>query len=137
MLAVNQIKFSGGTKVNTGNGNTPVTRSLARSGGATEVYSNMFLPLKAQDLIEVENGLTVKETVQGVIKNGVILPLVENEEEIPGDNTTPDTGDDNTNNDTNTDSGEKEEFSIFSLLELLISLIEKILHSAFGTGNLF
>lgn len=136
MLAVNQIKFSGGTKVNTGN--TPVTRSLSRSGEATEVYSNMFLPLTEKDLVEVENGLTVKETVQGVIKNGVILPVVE--EENPDDNTTPDTGDDtnnDNNDDTNTDSGEKEEFSIFSLLELLLSLIEKILHNAFGTGNLF
>ena len=98
----------------------------------------MFLPLTEKDLVEVENGLTVKETVQGVIKNGVILPVVE--EENPDDNTTPDTGDDtnnDNNDDTNTDSGEKEEFSIFSLLELLLSLIEKILHNAFGTGNLF
>lgn len=138
MLAVNQIKFSGGATVNTGNGNAPVTRSLSRSGEATEVYSNIFLPLTAEALVEVENGLTVKETVQGVIENGVILPVVEEEEEIPGDNTTPDVPeDDNTNDDTNTDSGETENFSIFSLLELLISLIEKILHSAFGTGNLF
>ena len=55
-----------------------------------------------------------------------------------GDDTTGDgtTGDGTTNDDTNTDSGDSEEFSIFSLLELLISLIEKILHNAFGTGSL-
>ena len=66
----------------------------------------------------------------------MIVPLVEDESDVPGDNTTPDTGDDNTNDDANTDSGEKEEFSIFSLIELLISLIEKILYNAFGAGRI-
>ncbi len=135
ILALNQVKFSGGAKVNT---NNPAVRSLARSGEATQEYSNIFLPLTAEDLTEVENTFAAKEAVDGIVKNGVVIPLVEEENENTDDNTTPDVPSDDTNNDdTNTDSGEKEEFSIFSLLELLISLIEKILHSAFGTGNLF
>lgn len=135
ILALNQVKFSGGAKVNT---NNPAVRSLARSGEATQEYSNIFLPLTAEDLTEVENTFAAKEAVDGIVKNGVVIPLVEEETVTPDDTTTPDApGDDTNNDDTNTDSGEKEEFSIFSLLELLISLIEKILHSAFGTGNLF
>ena len=34
-------------------------------------------------------------------------------------------------------TGEKEEFSIMSLIEMLISLIEKLLRNAFGTSSLF
>lgn len=127
MLAVNQIKFSGGDKVNSGN--TPVTRSLARTGNAAApVDANVFLPLTEADLFEVENGLTVKETVQGIVKNGVILPAVE---DAPEDTTTPDAGDDTTNDDTNTDSGE-DASGITSLIEYLVSFITKLISSLFS-----
>lgn len=126
MLAVNQIKFSGGTKVNTGN--TPATRSLARTGDATSTYSDLFLPLTESDLVEVENSLTVKETVQGIVKNGVILPVVE---DAPENTTTPDAGDDTTNDDTNTDSGE-DASGITSLIEYLVSFITKLISSLFS-----
>lgn len=138
ILAVNHVKHSGGDG-SVGSGIQ--TRTNARSADATKAESVLFAPLTDNDLVAVQNSMNLPG-VQGVVKNGVVIPVIE-EEEIPGDTTTPDvpeddtTGDNTTNDDTNTDSGEKEEFSIFSLLELLISIIEKLLHSAFGTGSLF
>ncbi|MEE1502831.1 MAG: hypothetical protein UGF89_01125 [Acutalibacteraceae bacterium] len=85
--------------------------------------------------IEAVQYYAAMEPVQATVNNGVVTPVVDEEEINPGDTTNPDNND--TNDDTNTDNGEKEEFNIFSLIELLISLIENILHSAFGTGSLF
>lgn len=85
--------------------------------------------------IEAVQYYAAMEPVQATVNNGVVTPVVDEEEINPGDTTNPDNND--TNGDTNTDNGEKEEFNIFSLIELLISLIENILHSAFGTGSLF
>ena len=122
MLAVNQVKFSGGTKINTGN--TPEGRSLARSVNAVApVVEDVFLPLTPEALTEVEISITEKETVQGEVKNGVIVPV---EEEIP---------EDNTNDKTDTEDS-KEEFSIFSIVEMIIGFIEKILSSLFGLGSI-
>ena len=137
LLAVNHIKFSGGEARNTtGNG----ARSLTRSNDVNTVGNDAFLPVTADDMAIIENSMS-GEPIQAIVRNGVLVPLIEEEEEIP-DNTTPDvpeddtTGDDTTNDDTNTDSGDKE-FSIFSLLELIISILEKILYNAFGAGSLF
>ena len=128
LLALNQVKLSGGTKENTGN--TPATRSLARSGNTTELDSNIFLPLTEDDLIVVEKTLTSEDSVDGIVKNGVVIPLTEEEVEIPEDNTNTD------NDNTNTEESEKEEFSLFSLIEMLIAFIEKILYNAFGAGSM-
>ena len=69
------------------------------------------------------------EPVQATVKNGVVTPIVE-EEEIPGGDITPDVPeDDNT-------SDEKEEFSFMSLIEMLLSFIEDILRNAFGLSSL-
>ena len=138
VLAINHIKFTGRSS-SVGN---IVTRS---AGIGNDVTESKFLPITQADLVEFENTMA-KNAVPGVIRNGVIVPVVDEEEvnpddtttpNVPGDDTTGDdtTGDNTTNDDTNTDSGE-EEFSIFSLLELLLSIIEKILHNAFGTGSL-
>jgi hypothetical protein len=141
MLAVNQVKFSGGAKVNSGN--SRAARFLARTVNAiTEVFEDDFLPLTAEDLTEVEISLTEKETVKGEVKNGVVVPV---DEEIPEDNTNTDntnpdndntnTDNENTNDGTDTE-GSKEEFSIVSLLQMIIELIKKILQGAFGAGNI-
>ena len=141
MLAVNQVKFSGGVKVNSGN--SRAARFLARTVNAiTEVFEDDFLPLTAEDLTEVEISLTEKETVKGEVKNGVVVPV---DEEIPEDNTNTDntnpdndntnTDNENTNDGTDTE-GSKEEFSIVSLLQMIIELIKKILQGAFGAGNI-
>ena len=132
LLALNQVKLSGGTKENTGN--TPATRSLARSGNTTELDSNIFLPLTEDDLIVVEKTLTSEDSVDGIVKNGVVIPLTEEEVEIPEDNTTPD--DNNTNDGADTEESGKEEFSLFSLIEMLIAFIEKILYNAFGADSM-
>lgn len=132
ILAVNHVKHSGGDG-SVGSG--IVTRTNARSAAATQAQDLLFAPFTEANLADVQNSMNLPG-VQGVVKNGVIVPLVEDESDVPGDNTTPDTGDDNTNDDANTDSGEKEEFSIFSLIELFISLIEKILYNAFGAGRI-
>ena len=134
LLAVNHVKFSGGSG---SNGTVVTPRSITRSADSSEVTTNKFLPITQEDLVAIENSMRA-EPIPAVVKNGVIVPLVE-EDETPDDPTTPNTGDDNVNNDanddTNTDSDDKE-FSIFSLIELLISIIEKILHNAFGTGSM-
>ena len=142
ILAVNHVKHSGGDG-SVGSGIQ--TRTNARSADAATAESVLFAPLTDNDLVAVQNSMNLPG-VQGVVKNGVVMPLFDEEEvnpddtttpNVPGDDTTGDdtTGDNTTNDDTNTDSGE-EEFSIFSLLELLLSIIEKILHNAFGTGSL-
>ena len=143
MLAVNHLKLSG---LDTPNGALPLPRSTSRSTVETDVTATKFGVLTDADLPLIQESLT-REGVPGYVKNGVVLPIVEEEDIIPDDTTNPDvpgddttgdntTGDDTTGDDTNTDSSDSEEFSIFSLLELLISLIEKILHNAFGTGSL-
>lgn len=130
MLAVNQVKFSGGTKVNTGN--TRLARSLTGTVNATKSFSeSVFLPLTAEALAEVELSLTEKETVQGEIKNGVIIPV---EKEIPENNTNP--GDDTTDDSTGTGTaGGNEKLDIVSLLEKIFAFLEKIFYSLFGIGN--
>ncbi len=132
ILAVNHIKHSGGDG-SVGSG--IVTRTNARSAAATQAQDSLFAPFTEDNLVDVQNSMNLPG-VQGIVKNGVIIPLVEETDEVSGDNTAPDTGDDNTNEDTNTDSGEAGDFSIFSLLEMLISLIEKILYKAFGAGKM-
>ena len=131
LLAVNHIKFSGGSG---SNGTVATPRSITRSADASEATVNKFLPITQEDLVAIENSMK-SEPIPAVVKNGVIVPL--EDDEAPDDTNAPDTGDDNTDDNTNADSGEKEEFSIFSLIEMLLAFIEKILHSAFGTGNLF
>ena len=74
------------------------------------------------------------EPIPTVVKNGVVIPLVEEEEEIPEDNTN--TGNDNTNDATTTEDSENEELSLFSLIEMLIAFIEKILYNAFVAGSI-
>ena len=128
MLAVNQVKFSGGTKVNTGN--TRLARSLTGTVNAAKSFSeSVFLPLTAEALAEVELSLTEKETVQGEIKNGVIIPA---EKEIPENNTN--TGDDTTDDSTGTVDG-NEKLDIASLIEKIIAFLEKIFYSLFGIGK--
>ena len=141
MLAVNQVKFSGGAKVNSGN--SRAARFLARTVNAiTEVFEDDFLPLTAEDLTEVEISLTEKETVKGEVKNGVVVPV---DEEIPEDNTNTDntnpdnentnTDNENTNDGTDTE-GSEEEFDISSLIRMFIKMIETIIKTAFGAGNI-
>lgn len=125
MLAVNQVKFSGGTKVNTGN------------GGISSVNDPVFLSLTPAALTEVEISLTEKETVQGEVKNGVIVPDIE---EIPEDNTNTDTDNtnpdnENTNDGTDTE-GSEEDFDILSLIRMFIKMLETIIKTAFGAGNI-
>lgn len=136
MLAVNQVKFSGGTKVNTGN--TPEARSYARSvNEMSSVVDPVFLSLTPAALTEVEISLTEKETVQGEVKNGVIVPDIE---EIPEDNTNTDTDNtnpdnENTNDGTDTE-GSEEEFDISSLIQMIIKMIETIIKTAIGGGSI-
>lgn len=125
MLAVNQVKFSGGTKVNTGN------------GGISSVNDPVFLSLTPAALTEVEISLTEKETVQGEVKNGVIVPDIE---EIPEDNTNTDTDNtnpdnENTNDGTDTE-GSEEEFNILSMIRMFIKMIETIIKTAIGGGSI-
>ncbi len=102
--------------------NIKLTNTLAAAG---------LMELSMDDLETVQYYADM-EPVQATVKNGVVTPVVE-EEENPGDNTGSDN--DNTNDGTNTENGEKEEFSIFSLIELLIKLIEKILFNAFNNSK--
>ncbi len=69
------------------------------------------------------------EPVQATVKNGVVTPIVE-EEEIPGGDITPDVPEDGNISD------EKEEFSFMSLIEMLLSFIEDVLRNAFGLSSL-
>jgi hypothetical protein len=124
MLAVNQVKFSGGAKVNTNN-------------KKSSVVDPVFLSLTPAALTEVEISLTEKETVQGEVKNGVIIPDIE---EIPEDNTNTDTDNtnpdnENTNDGTDTE-GSEEEFNILSLIRMFIKMIETIIKTAFGAGSI-
>ena len=130
MLAINHIKFSGADSIVT-NGIT--ARSVTRSGDtSTEVAVNRFLPMTQADLDEIQTVLT-GESTPATIQNGVVVPIVD-DDDTTGDNTI---GDDTTGDDTTGDDTTSNTFDIFSLLEMLLAFIEKILHSAFGTGNLF
>ena len=131
LIAVNHIKFSGGEQINT----TTVSgvRSTTRSTDASAVETSKFLPVTQDDLVAIENSLN-GEVIPAMVKNGVVVPIVEEEEIIPDDNTN--TGDNNINDDTDTEGSENEEFSLFSLIEMLIAFIEKILYNAFGAGSI-
>lgn len=145
MLAINHIKFSGAESIATG-GMTP--RSVTRSGDtSTEVAVNRFLPMTQADLDEIQTVLT-GESTPATIQNGVVVPIVDDDDttgdnttgdNTTGDNTTGDdtTGDDTTGDDTTGDDTTSNTFDIFSLLEMLLALIEKILRGAFGNGNIF
>ncbi len=124
ILAVNHIKFSGGTALNGSVNNG--ARSLARSNDATAITSSAFLPITQEDLAVIDNSMS-GEPILAEIINGVLVPIVE-EEEIPEDNTN--------NDDTNTEEDEKEVFSISSIIEMIIALIEKILYNAFGINKI-
>ena len=130
IVAINHIKFSGGDASDSAVINP---RSMARSADATAATTNKFLPLTQEDLVAIESVMNA-EPIPTVVKNGVVIPLVEEEEEIPEDNTNTDN--DNTNDDTDTEESENEEFSLFSLIEMLIAFIERILYNAFGAGSI-
>jgi hypothetical protein len=131
-LAVNHIKFSGGSEFNGTVANTGA-RSLARSNDAATVASSGFHPITHEDLAAIEESMS-GEPILAEIRNGVLVPIVEEEAEIPEDNTSTDN--DNTNDGADTEESEKEEFSLFSLIEMLIAFIEKILYNAFGAGSM-
>ncbi len=133
LLAINHIKFSGGAAQN----NTPVVgaRSMTRSTTGVEVTNDKFLPITEEDLVVIESTMKA-EAIPAMVKNGVVIPIAEEEEIIPDDTTTPD--DNNTNDDTNTDSGDSDDtFDIFSLLRMLIEFIKEILFNSVGSGKLF
>ncbi len=135
MLAVNHLKLSG---AEASSGAIPAPRSIGRSIVASEVSGSKILPITEADLPLIQNSL-MQEGVEGVVKNGVVVPVVENEEIIPDDNTTPDDNNtnDDTNNDTNTDSGDADDtFDIFSLLKMLIAFIKEVLFNSVGNGKL-
>ncbi len=96
----------------------------------TNTASGASLMMLSMDDLEIAQYYATMEPVQAKVENGVVTPVVDEEEEIPEDNT-------NTGTDTDTETEEKEEFSLFSLIELLIEFIEKILRNAFGAGNVF
>ena len=147
MLAINHIKFSGAANSFTG-GMSP--RSVSRSADTeTEVVANRFLPMTQKDLDEIQTVLA-GESIPAVVKNGVVTPLVEEEEDVPGDNNQGELpgGDDNEgdvpqdpdNGDSGSgDSSDSTEsiFDIFSLLKGLINLIKKILFATVGNESLF
>ena len=129
ILAVNHIKFSG---VESSGGEIKSPRSMARSSGTDATITNKFLPITQEDLGIIEDVMSA-EPILAEVKNGVVVPIVD--DDTTGDDTT---GDNTTGDDTNTgDNTTSNTFDIFSLLEMLLAFIEKILHSAFGTGNLF
>ena len=134
LVAVNHIKFSGGDD---SNGTVKNPRSMARTTDSTEETTNKFLPVTQEDLAAIETVMNA-EPIPTVVKNGVVIPLVE--EEAPED-TTPDVPEDDTttddsNTDTDTEESEDEGFSIFSLLQMLLALIEQILRTSFGSGTI-
>lgn len=147
MLAINHIKFSGAANSFTG-GMSP--RSVSRSADTeTEVVANRFLPMTQKDLDEIQTVLA-GESIPAVVKNGVVTPLIEEEEDVPGDNNQGELpgGDDNEgdvpqdpdNGDSGSgDSSDSTEsiFDIFSLLKGLIALIKKILFATVGNESLF
>lgn len=109
---------------NTGSGILSVNNIKLTNPGATPD----LIMLDEGDLEAVQYYASM-EPVQATVKNGVVTPVVE-EEEIPGGDITPDVPeDDNT-------SDEKEEFSFMSLIEMLLSFIEDILRNAFGLSSL-
>lgn len=130
LVAVNHIKFSGG---DASNGTVITPRSLARSADATETTTNKFLPLTQEDLVAIETVMNA-EPIPTVVKNGVVIPLAEEEEEVPEDNTNTDN--DNTNDDTDTEESEDGDFGILSLIKMLIAFIEQILRNALGAGSI-
>lgn len=147
ILAVNHVKFSGGDGTFSNGGITP--RSVSRSVGATtEVTQNRFLPLTEENIVEAQNSLS-KEAVQGVVENGVVVLLMEeetpednngNEGEIPGDEgdegETPEVPGDNSNEGENGSSSTDGAFGIFSLIKWLIELIKRILYNTVGNAEL-
>ena len=140
ILAVNHIKFSGADSIVT-DGIT--ARSVSRSGDTnTEVVVNRFLPMTQADLDEIQTVLT-GESTPATIQNGVVVPIVD-DDNTTGDNTTGDdttgddtTGDNTTGDDTTGDDTTSNTFDIFSLLKMLLAFIENILRGAFGNGNIF
>ena len=143
MLAVNHIKFSG--VENTGNVINP--RSMARSTGAgVDLTQNKFLPVTEEIIAEAQNSLA-KEAVSGMVVNGVVMPIIEdegdepnipegNEPDAPEENE-PNTPDDGGNNGAGSDdSSSGDSFDIFSLIRLLIEIIKKILFNTVGNGTL-
>ena len=108
-------------------------RATAPSADATEATTNKFLPITQEDLVAIEKSMS-GEPIPAVVKNGVIVPIVEEEVEIPEDNTNTDN--DNTNDGADTEGSENEEFSLFSLIEMLIAFIEKILRNSFGVASI-
>ncbi len=137
LLAVNHIKFSGGSG---SNGTVVTPRSMTRSADATEATTNKFLPVTQEDLVAIEESMSA-EPIPTYVENGLVIPVVEDEEEIPDDTTNPD--DDNINDDTNTDGGNTDAddetdsaFDIFSLLRMLIEFIKEILFNSVGNGSL-
>ncbi len=148
ILALNHLKFSG---IDTANSAIPSVRSVGRSGDAnTDVVTNKFFPVTQEDLLEMQ-AILEKPGVPGIVKNGVVVPLVEEEEELPGgDNNEGELpgGDDNEGNvpenpddgdsdvDDDSDSTESK-FDIFSLIKSLFELIKKILFTTVGNEHLF
>lgn len=135
LLAVNHIKFTGS---NGSNGTVIAPRSMARSANGSAIEINKFLTVTQEDLTAIETSMSA-EPIPAEVKNGVVIPVIEEEEIIPDDNTTPDDNNtnDNTNNGTNTDSDDAgDTFDIFSLLKLLIEFIKEILFNSVGSGKL-
>ena len=133
ILAVNTLKLSGAADENTA---LPIPRSVTRSSVATETTdatSSALFTVNEADLSLIQSSLA-QEGVPGVVINGVVTPVYE--ETTPEDNTNTDTENDNTNDGADTEESENEEFSLFSLIEMLIAFIEKILYNAFGAGSI-
>ena len=131
ILAINHIKFSGGDAQNT---TVSGARSIARSNDASAVETSKFLPVTQEDLVAIESVMNA-EPIPAMVKNGVVVPIVEEEEIIPDDNTN--SGDNNTNDDTNNDSSDADDtFDIFSLIKMLIEFIKEVLFNSVGNKNL-
>ena len=127
VLEVDNTNTANVTVINTGSGILSVNNIKL-----TNTVSPAKLMTFNMDDMETVNYYSSMEPIEATVENGVVTP-VEEEEEIPEDNTN--TEDDNTNDDTNTE-GSTEEFSILSLIQMIIKLIETILKSAFGAGSI-
>ena len=79
------------------------TTSILKSRTKTILTTNVTIKLAKDAYESVMNA----EPIPTVVKNGVVIPLVEEEEEIPEDNTNTDN--DNTNDGADTEESEKEE----------------------------
>ncbi len=136
ILAINHIKFSGGSGTSGNGGVTP--RSVMRfASPVVNVIENRFLPITEEDIIQIENNLS-NEKIPGEVIDGVVMPIFESEGDAP---VVPDDG----NNGGGNDGGETEgdtsstddPFDVFSLVKWLIELIKRILLDAFGNEQLF